>query len=96
MNLENLIRDKGKEILRVSRHHGARRVRIFGSAARGQADETSDLDILVEMETGSSLLDIIAIKQDIEDLLGCKVDVVTESALSPYIRESVIKEARTL
>ena len=96
MNLENLILDKGKEILRVSRQHGARRVRIFGSAARGQADETSDLDILVEMETGSSLLDIVAIQQDLEDLLGCKVDVVTESALSPYIRENVLKEARTL
>jgi len=96
MNFENLILDKGKEILRVSRQHGARRVRIFGSAARGQADETSDLDILVEMETGSSLLDIVAIQQDLEDLLGCKVDVVTESALSPYIRENVLKEARTL
>jgi predicted nucleotidyltransferase len=96
MNHEDLIRDKGKEILRVSHQHGARRVRIFGSAARGQATETSDLDILVEMETGSSLLDIVAIQQDLEDLLGCKVDVVTESALSPYIREDVLKEARTL
>jgi predicted nucleotidyltransferase len=96
MNHEDLIRDKGKEILRVSHQHGARRVRIFGSAARGQTTETSDLDILVEMETGSSLLDIVAIQQDLEDLLGCKVDVVTESALSPYIREDVLKEARTL
>jgi predicted nucleotidyltransferase len=96
MNLENLILDKGEEILRVSRQHGARRVRIFGSAVRGQADETSDLDILVEMETRTSLLDIVAIQQDLEDLLGCKVDVVTESALSPYIRENVLKEARTL
>jgi predicted nucleotidyltransferase len=48
------------------------------------------------MEPGSSLLDIVAIKQDLEDLLRCKVDVVTESALSPYIREDVLKEARTL
>ncbi len=96
MNLQNLIRDKSKEILRVSRQHGARSVRIFGSAARGDAGETSDLDILVEMEARSSLLDIVAIQQDLEDLLGCKVDVVTESALSPYIRESILKEARTL
>jgi len=96
MDLEKLIQDKGEEILRVSRQHGAQRVRIFGSAARGEADETSDLDILVEMETGSSLLDIIAIKQEIEDLLGCRVDVVTESAISPYIRENVLKETRTL
>ena len=96
MNLEKLIRDKSKEILRVSRQHGARRVRIFGSTARGQAGATSDLDILVDMETSRSLLDIVAIKQDLEDMLGCKVDVVTESALSPYIRKDVLKEAKTL
>ena len=96
MNLENLIRDKGKEILRVSRQHGARSVRIFGSTARGEASVTSDLDILVDMETKSTLLDIVAIKQDLEDLLGCRVDVVTESALSPYIRKDVLKEAKPL
>jgi predicted nucleotidyltransferase len=96
MTLENLIRDKGKDILRVSRQHGARRVRIFGSTARGQTNATSDLDILVDMETKRSLLDIVAIKQDLEDMLGCKVDVVTESALSPYIRKDVLKEAITL
>ena len=48
------------------------------------------------METKRSLLDIVAIKQDLEDMLGCKVDVVTESALSPYIRKDVLKEAITL
>ena len=84
MNLENVIRDKGKEILRISRQHGARSVRIFGSTARGEASVTSDLDILVDMEARSTLLDIVAIKQDLEDMLGCRVDVVTESALSPY------------
>lgn len=96
MDLENLIRDKGKEILRVSRQHGARSVRIFGSTARGEASVTSDLDILVDMETRSSLLDIVAIKQDLEDMLECRVDVVTESALSPYIRTDILKEAKTL
>ena len=54
------------------------------------------LDILVDMETRSSLLDIVAIKQGLEDMLGCKVDVVTESALSPYIRKDVLKEAKPL
>ena len=96
MNLENLIRDKGKDILRVSHQHGARSVRIFGSTARGEASVTSDLDILVDMDTRSTLLDIVAIKQDLEDMLGCRVDVVTESALSPYIRKDVLKEAKTL
>ncbi len=96
MNLEGLIREKGEDILRVSHQHGARRVRIFGSTARGEADIGSDLDILVDMDTKSSLLDLVAIKQDLEDMLGCKVDVVTESALSPYIRKDVLKEAKTL
>ena len=56
----------------------------------------SDLDLLVKLEAGRSLLDLIAIKQDLEDLLGCQVDVVTEAAISPYIREKVLKEAVAL
>lgn len=56
----------------------------------------SDLDLLVQLDPGYSLLDIIAIKQDLEDLLGCEVDVVTEAAISPYIREQVLWEANTL
>ena len=55
--------------------------------------EGSDLDLLVEMEPGRSLLDLVAIKQDLEELLGCKVDVVTEAAVSPYLRERVLNEA---
>jgi hypothetical protein len=68
-------------------------VRIFGSRAREDSAETSDLDLLVEMKPNSSLLDLVAIKQDLEDLLGCKVDVVTESSLSPYIKDEILKEA---
>jgi predicted nucleotidyltransferase len=68
-------------------------VRIFGSRAREDSSETSDLDLLVEMRPSSSLLDLVAIKQDLEDLLGCKVDVVTESSLSPYIKDEILKEA---
>ena len=70
-----------------------RRLALFGSALREDFNPESDIDILVELEPGSSLLDLVAIKQDLEDLLGCKVDVVTESSLSPYIREDVLKEA---
>ena len=96
MDLDKLVRDKSEEILTISRQHGARRVQVFGSVARRQSSPRSDLDILVDMDMGSSLLDVVAIKQDLEDLLGCKVDVVTESALSPYIRTNILKEARPL
>jgi uncharacterized protein len=71
-------------------------VRVFGSLARGQARPDSDIDILVKLDPGRSLLDIIAIKQDLEDLVGYEVDVVTEGAISPYIREEVLREAINL
>ena len=84
------------EIVRVARSHGAQSVRIFGSRARGDARPDSDLDLLVTLEARRSLLDLIAIKQDLEDLLHFSVDVVTEQGLSPYLRDNVVAEARTL
>jgi len=93
MNLTDLLRLKKEEVQRIARQHGARNLRVFGSVARGEAGEGSDLDLLVEMEPGRSLLDLVAIKQDLEELLGCKVDVVTEAAVSPYLRERVLSEA---
>ncbi len=96
MKLEKLIKERREDILRISRLHGARAVRLFGSYSRRASTEASDIDVLVELEPGTTLLDLVAIKQDLEDLLGCKVDVVTESSLSPYIREDVLKEAIAL
>jgi uncharacterized protein len=96
MEIAKLPRDKRDEILRIAAGHGARDVRVFGSLARGEAGPDSDIDILVRLDPGRSLLDIIAIKQDLEDLLGCDVDVVTEAAISPYIREEVLREAVSL
>jgi hypothetical protein len=84
------------DILRIARSHGARRIRVFGSFARGEEREDSDLDVLVDLEPGRDLLDIVAIKQDLEALLDRRVDVVTELAVSPYIRESVLREAAAL
>jgi len=69
---------------------------VFGSFARGEECPDSDLDVLVDLEPGRDLLDIVAIKQDLEALLGRKVDVVTERAVSPYIRAAVLKEAAAL
>jgi predicted nucleotidyltransferase len=96
MEIDKLPQDKRDEILRIAASHGARDVRVFGSLARGEARSDSDIDILVKLDPGRSLLDIIAIKQDLEDLLGCDVDVVTEAAISPYIREEVLREAVSL
>lgn len=93
MGIQQKLDSLKEEILSVARLHGAVTVRVFGSAARSQAGATSDLDLLVEMEPARSLLDIIAIKQDLEDLLGIQVDIVTEKALSPYIRDDILREA---
>ena len=84
------------EILRVAHSHGARAVRVFGSRARGDATAESDLDLLISLEPGRSLLDVVAIKQDLEDLLGFSVDVVTEGGLSPYLRDRILAEALPL
>lgn len=93
MDLLATIRTHREEILRIAGEHGASEIRIFGSAARGESGPASDIDVLVTLEPGRSLLDVIAIKQDLEDLLGRPVDVVTEASISPYIRSQVIGEA---
>lgn len=84
------------DIVRVAQAHGAMSVRVFGSRARGDAGPESDLDLLVTLEPGRGLLDLVAIKQDLEDLLRFPVDVVTEASLSPYLRDAVLAEARPL
>lgn len=81
------------QILEIARQHGATNLRLFGSVARGKADEQSDIDILVDLEPGRSLLDLIALSQDLEDLLGCHVDVATERMLKERIRNRVLEEA---
>jgi len=95
MNIQSL-RGKREEILKIAAKHGARTVRIFGSVARGEADAASDLDFLVEMEPGRSLLDLGGLLMELQDLLGCRVDVVTEKGLRERIRERVLKEAVAL
>lgn len=95
MNLQSL-RERREEILRIADKHGARTVRIFGSVARGEEDEASDIDLLVEMEEGRSLLDLGGLLMDLQDLLGCRVDIVTEKGLRERIRARVLKEAVAL
>jgi uncharacterized protein len=87
------LRRRRDEILGTAAAHGARNVRVFGSVARGEADEASDVDLLVELESGRSLLDHVALWQSLEALLGCRVDVVTERGLKPRLRDRVLREA---
>ena len=85
-----------REILEVAHRHGARRVRVFGSYARGQQTPESDIDLLVELEPGRDLFDLVELKRELEARLHRRVDVLTEQSLSPYIRDEVLQEARPL
>ena len=96
MQPSKLVREKRHDILRIAARHGASNMRVFGSVARGEAGPGSDLDLLVSLAPGRSLLDHVALWQDLEDLLHCKVDVVSEQALHWYIRERVLEEATPL
>jgi hypothetical protein len=93
MNLTELLRIKRAEILRLASRHGARNVRVFGSVARGEADEQSDIDLLVDLEPGRNLLDLGGFLMELRELLHRDVDVVTERSLKARIRERVLQEA---
>jgi uncharacterized protein len=96
MSLDELLHTKREDILSIAARYGAYNVRIFGSVTRGEADEQSDIDLLVNMDSGRSLLDLCGLLIDLEELLGHKVDVVTEKGLRDRIRERVLKEAVAL
>ncbi len=93
MQLNELLTQKREEILHVAAKHGARNVRLFGSVARREADEESDIDFLVEMEPGRSLLDHAALWLELQEVLGRKVDVVSDRGIKARIRERVLREA---
>ena len=94
--LNKLLQEKREDILRIAKEYGASNIRIFGSVARGEADAKSDIDLLVDLEQGRSLLDLGGLLMDLQDLLDHKVDVVTERGLRPHIREEALKEAISL
>lgn len=96
MGIEEPLRSKRKEILLLAARYGARRVRVFGSVARGEAGPENDLDLLVDVERGRSLLDVVALWQDLEDLLGRKVDLLTDGGIHPYLRDRIYAEAKPL
>jgi predicted nucleotidyltransferase len=96
MTGHELLNSKRQEIQEVASAHGAESVRVFGSVARGEGRPDSDVDLLIKLEPGRDLLDLVAIKQDLQDLLGFEVDVVEEGGLSPYLRDRILDEARPL
>ncbi len=91
-----LLKDKRDAILSLAAQYGAERVRIFGSVARGQATPESDIDFLVAFRRGKTLLDLVGLKQDLQSLLGRKVDVVSEGGVSTHLRSRIFKEAVSL
>lgn len=96
MGLRERLEAKREDILRLAEQYGAHNVRVFGSVARGEDDEQSDIDLLVDMEPGRSLLDLGALLMDLRELLECKVDVVTERSLRERMRDRVLREAVVL
>lgn len=93
MALSSIIQTRRDDILRIATEHGASNIRVFGSVARGDDEPESDVDLLIQLESGRSLLDLIAIKQELEAVLGRSVDVLTEASISPYLREQILSEA---
>lgn len=93
MVYQELLKSKREEILSIAAQYGARNVRVFGSVARAEADDQSDIDFLVEMEAGRSLFDLGGLQADLEATLGHPVDVVTEKGLKARISNRVLQEA---
>lgn len=96
MHLERIIQLKRKQILKIAGKHGIQNLRVFGSVSRGDSGPSSDVDMLVDLGSGRSLLDLGAFMMDMKDLLGRKVDVVTEKGLHSAIRKQVLREARAV
>ena len=82
-----------EKILKIAANYGAYNVRVFGSVARGEETPQSDIDFLVDMQPGRSLLDLGGLLYDLQELLQTDVDVVTENGLQPRIKEGILKEA---
>lgn len=96
VDLKALRTDRRPDILRLAEQRGARNLRVFGSVARGEAKEDSDLDLLVDWEPGRSLLDHAGLVEDLQELLGMKVHIGTEKSLHWYVRDRILREATPL
>lgn len=93
MTLEQLINEKRADIRKVAAKHGARNIRIFGSVGRGESSPESDIDFLVDAGPETSSWFPAGLILDLEKILGCRVEIVTEKGLNPHLREHVLSEA---
>ncbi len=96
MTTTDMLRARRDHIIQLAAQHGAHNLRVFGSVARGEAGPTSDIDLLVEMDRGRSLLDLIKLSQELEAFLDRKVDILTDEGLSPYLEQRIHAEAVSL
>jgi predicted nucleotidyltransferase len=96
MDMLRILRDKRDEIVRIARRYGASNVRVFGSVARGDATDESDLDLLIRLERGRTLLDLAGLGDDLEALLGRRVQIVTEGGVHPLLQDRIYAEAAPL
>jgi len=96
MDLKNLLASRRDEILRIAASHGATHVRLFGSGVRGDATDQSDVDVLIDLEAGRSLMDHASLIIDLERLLGRRVDVVTARGLRPRVRDAILRDTIAL
>ena len=93
MNLEQLIKEKSADIRKTAAKHGAGNIRLFGSVVRGESRPGSDIDFLVDAGPETSSWFPAGLILDLEEILGCRVEVVTERGLNPHLREHVLSEA---
>lgn len=93
MGVDELLRDRREEILRIAARRGARNVRVFGSVARGEAGEKSDIDLLFLPGPGMGLFEHSELEEELSGILGCKVHLISERGLRPRVRENVMRDA---
>jgi hypothetical protein len=93
MQNQDRLRQKRDEIIAIAARYGVRNVRLFGSVARGESDESSDIDLLVTLDRGVTLMKVSALRRELEALLGCQVDVISDKGLRERIRDRVLAEA---
>jgi predicted nucleotidyltransferase len=87
------LKQKRNEILDIAAKYGINNIKVFGSVARGESNQGSDIDFLVNFEEGRTLFDLIGFKNDLEELLSSKVDVVSENAIHWYLKDRIVQEA---